>query len=147
MTFHAQRQCFQASHHKVAIKWTEHSPQHGGVCARLLDVRIFRANDHSARCITMTTHVLRHAVNNEIKAMFDGPDQVGRREGAIDNRNRINLLSRSADRIQVDQFRQWVGERFHVDHIGLLVSDDLPNFRTAQVAQDHLNPDRNEERA
>ena len=95
----------------------------------------------------MTTHVLRRAVNNEIKAVFDGPDQVGRREGAIDNRNSINLLSGSADRIQVDQFRQWVGERFHVDHIGLLVSDDLPNIRTAQVAQDHLNPDRNEERA
>src|SRR5205085_12036214 len=131
MPFHAQCQRLQSPHNQVRLKRAEHRTQHRCVVAYRVLQGMLCANDNSGSAISMPTEIFCRAMHNHIETMFNGSNQVGCGESAIDNANCSHFLSSSTNSIQVDHLNQWIGECFHVDNVWLLFLNNFGNVGTA----------------
>ena len=87
----------------------------------------------------MSAQVFRSAVHHQVKTMLDRPDQVRRCKRTIDNAHCTYLLRSGTDSIQVNDLDKGIGERFDIDDIRLLRTNNVSHIGTTQIMQDDLD--------
>src|SRR6266700_3727484 len=139
MSLHAQRQSAQTTQHQMGIEWTEHCAKQNGVVTHLVQQGFLSANHCTRKTVSMTTNILCCAMYDEVKAMLDGSDQIGRCKGAINNGHCFYFACSCSNGIEIHDFDQWIGDGFYIDHIRLFLANDIGSRRAAKIGQYHLN--------
>src|SRR5690349_15488340 len=87
----------------------------------------------------MSAQVFRRTVYHQVKTVLYRPDQVRRCKRTIDNAHCIYLLCSGTDSIEINDLDERIGERFDIDHVRLLRTNNVSHIGTTQIMQDYAD--------
>ena len=90
-------------------------------------VKLAGVDDHAAKCRAMAADELRRRVDNDVRAVLDGADEIGRAEGVVNDDGKRMLVRNFCDRVDVGNIAVGIAEGLEVNglRVGLNGCFDL----------------------
>jgi hypothetical protein len=77
-------------------------------------------------------------MNDDVGAVFEGPDEVRRRHGVVDDERDVVTLSDGADGLEVNDHPARIGNRLHEDGLGALGDGGLEGRGIVAIGPHHV---------
>ena len=97
----------------------------GRIVARSRPVKGSAVHDDAAQRGSVAADELGGRVNNDVRAVLNGADEVGRAEGIVHHERQAVAVSNLGDGIQIGNVRVGVAERFQIDCTGFRTDGPL----------------------
>ena len=98
-----------------------------------------RVDDDAADRVAMAAEVLGERMHDDIGAVLDGPAQIGRRHGVVDDERNAMSMRDVGEVLEVGDVAERVADRFAVDGLGAAVDLPLEGLRITVVGEAHLD--------
>src|SRR5579885_98446 len=96
-------------------------------------------DNHASNSGAMPSDKLGSGMHYNISSMFQGLDQVGSRQGIIDNKWYAMLVGNISNSTNIDHIQAGIAYRFRVYGFGALVNGGAEVFRVAAIHKAHGN--------